>query len=326
MSIRNEQRFADLLLLNPTAQEGMSATWRQWDEVREHYESYRDEFDRRGQRAEFEAAMAEAEEKYRHRGPIIARGVRDRALRGRLRVVPKIIADNVAEYAGTHDLGHPSDLPALAPPFEEFWVEARIQASGSKQTGWYGCYFVTSGNAAHGWTYNCYPFFVGPGHGTIGSLPQASFHVNPDGNVDTWDELWEREEQLGDVAEPPGVRFLIVVVLAAVSFLNCSNTQQVLVKRPLRDRKFGSTKGPKPLLTYRLLHVGQAGKVTKGERLLTREDEGTALHICRGHFRTYTEERPLFGRVVGTFWVPAHARGDARHGIAKRDYSVHPRA
>lgn len=32
-------------------------------------------------------------------------------------------------------------------------------------------------------------------------------------------------------------------------------------------------------------------------------------HIVRGHFATYTDEKPLFGRLTGTFFKPAHVRG-----------------
>jgi hypothetical protein len=46
------------------------------------------------------------------------------------------------------------------------------------------------------------------------------------------------------------------------------------------------------------------------------------LHIVRGHFKTYTEEAPLFGRTVGIIWVPCHARGNAALGIVEKDYSL----
>jgi hypothetical protein len=39
-----------------------------------------------------------------------------------------------------------------------------------------------------------------------------------------------------------------------------------------------------------------------------------------GHPVTYHPERPLFGKHVGTFWVPEHRRGDARNGIVVKDY------
>ncbi len=47
-----------------------------------------------------------------------------------------------------------------------------------------------------------------------------------------------------------------------------------------------------------------------------------ALHICRGHFATYSPEHPLFGKFTGTFWKPAHVRGSQEHGIVVKDYVI----
>jgi hypothetical protein len=46
------------------------------------------------------------------------------------------------------------------------------------------------------------------------------------------------------------------------------------------------------------------------------------LHIVRGHFSTYTEDAPLFGRITGTFWIPAHVRGTASEGLISSEYRV----
>ena len=46
-----------------------------------------------------------------------------------------------------------------------------------------------------------------------------------------------------------------------------------------------------------------------------------AFHICRGHFRTY-DANPLFGKIKGTFWTPAHTKGDLQRGIIKKDYEI----
>lgn len=48
-----------------------------------------------------------------------------------------------------------------------------------------------------------------------------------------------------------------------------------------------------------------------------------ALHICRGHFATYTDEKPLFGHFTGTVWKPSHVRGNVTEGIVSKDYRVH---
>jgi hypothetical protein len=49
-------------------------------------------------------------------------------------------------------------------------------------------------------------------------------------------------------------------------------------------------------------------------------DNTTALHMVRGNYATYTEDRPLFGRDVGTFWRPAHARGKYVNGLVTKEY------
>jgi hypothetical protein len=48
------------------------------------------------------------------------------------------------------------------------------------------------------------------------------------------------------------------------------------------------------------------------------------FHLVRGHFSTYTDERKLFGKYTGTFWIPAHARGSAEFGRVDHRYVVQP--
>jgi hypothetical protein len=46
-----------------------------------------------------------------------------------------------------------------------------------------------------------------------------------------------------------------------------------------------------------------------------------ALHICRGHFAHY-EDKGLFGKYKGRFWIPQHVRGSIETGAALKDYQV----
>ena len=48
----------------------------------------------------------------------------------------------------------------------------------------------------------------------------------------------------------------------------------------------------------------------------------TRLHMCSGHFRLYTSEAPLFGKITGRFWIPAHMRGNKDLGEIKKSYNV----
>jgi hypothetical protein len=47
-------------------------------------------------------------------------------------------------------------------------------------------------------------------------------------------------------------------------------------------------------------------------------------HQVRGHFKVYTPDRPLFGRISGLVWVPAHRRGSADAGSVSKDYAIRP--
>ncbi len=57
-------------------------------------------------------------------------------------------------------------------------------------------------------------------------------------------------------------------------------------------------------------------RIGQPERARPRE------HRVRGHFRYYTEERKLFGRVAGMVWVPEHERGHDELGTIRKDYEV----
>lgn len=47
-------------------------------------------------------------------------------------------------------------------------------------------------------------------------------------------------------------------------------------------------------------------------------------HLCRGHFAEYTAERPLFGKLIGKFWVPQHQRGSKSVGVIEKGYAIKP--
>jgi len=38
--------------------------------------------------------------------------------------------------------------------------------------------------------------------------------------------------------------------------------------------------------------------------------------------KTYTTEKPLFGKYVGNVWCPPHARGNKKMGVIKKDYKI----
>lgn len=46
------------------------------------------------------------------------------------------------------------------------------------------------------------------------------------------------------------------------------------------------------------------------------------LHLCMGHPKTYTKEKPLFGKYSGTFWWNEQTRGDIKNGMVVKNYQL----
>lgn len=128
------------------------------------------------------------------------------------------------------------------------------------------------------------------------------------------EELFRFADQLG----PP----LLGPALFAISLMHCKNVDVRSVDPPERMSKSHARRKGRPLTRYYVLDIGPM------RRILDREGEAQtrglrhALHICRGHFKTYTPEAPLLGRHTGTYWWPAHARGAGEQGVVEKDYRI----
>lgn len=107
----------------------------------------------------------------------------------------------------------------------------------------------------------------------------------------------------------------------AVSLLNCSNVGTVEAEPTYRRQEKRRLSHAKlPLISYKTLaikpHIStSSGGGGKGK------SQGVAIHIVRGHFKTYTDEAPLFGSMTGTWWWQPQVRGNEPR-IVLKDYQV----
>lgn len=117
---------------------------------------------------------------------------------------------------------------------------------------------------------------------------------------------------------------LLHIPLLAMSFASCKN----VVRYDTTEQEGPPAKWLKrqkqPKLRYHVLDINPMKEVLRTEGGSEVHGLKKALHICRGHFATYTAEKPLFGNIVGTVWKPAHVRGDIKQGAVVKDYSVSP--
>ncbi len=125
------------------------------------------------------------------------------------------------------------------------------------------------------------------------------------------------------VAAESGLKFFIMAPLLAISFMHARNAELRLTEPPERlARAWGKRHRARPLRRYYVLDVEPLRRRLDSEGQAQSRGLRHALHVCRGHFKTYTEDAPLLGRHVGTYWWPAVVRGRATEGRVEKDYRV----
>lgn len=112
--------------------------------------------------------------------------------------------------------------------------------------------------------------------------------------------------------------------MLSIALANCKNV--VLDRVQPVAPKLASAHEKKykyPPIRYRLLLVGPMREVLRAEGASDQRGMKRALHICRGHFKTYTSEHKLFGRIEGRYWWQPSVRGSLDRGMVIKDYAIH---
>lgn len=110
-----------------------------------------------------------------------------------------------------------------------------------------------------------------------------------------------------------------------IQLLNCKNITSTDTPPPDKLQKKRIKRGKVPMFTYKTLKILVPGK--KQNHLKNGKGQKddiyyNRIHLCRGHFKTYTKEKPLFGRMTGTYWWQPSVRGNKKNGVIHKDYAV----
>jgi hypothetical protein len=108
------------------------------------------------------------------------------------------------------------------------------------------------------------------------------------------------------------------ILESMVLFLNCKNIRESIVYPPEKLNKKRLRNGKVPLFSYKTLHVVSGLKPSKGSQEALGNHN--RIHLCRGHIKVFTEDKPLLGKHVGMYYWDSHVRGQNREGIVVKDY------
>ncbi|MBA0045107.1 hypothetical protein [Mycobacteroides sp. LB1] len=250
--------------------------------------------------------------------------------------------DNVHRYLETHQLTHTDlaeILPPLAavPPYPYMFVEARCppNPAGARSYGW----FVER--------------YEGTEPGVRWSLSAALFveweKGRPIGPIGLfWWDLDEHGRQIIRPGDPPltddmstpespeapglftnfceGIIYELavtrVVLTLALGLLHCKNIAETEHEPSPKLQKAFHREHNRTLTRYSTIDITPISRALDQATKSGGISFPQAFHTCRGHFKTYRPEAPLFGRLTGQYWWRDHQRGDKRHGEVISDYRV----
>jgi len=116
--------------------------------------------------------------------------------------------------------------------------------------------------------------------------------------------------------------WVVVLIDYSVRLLNCKNIFAEKIPAPEALNKKRRRAGKQELFDYHVLNVVVPPK-KRGYHVSTEPLSHNRVHLCRGHFKEYTVEHPLFGHYTGLFWWQPHVRGQNKDGIVMKDYNIH---
>ena len=116
-------------------------------------------------------------------------------------------------------------------------------------------------------------------------------------------------------------RFNFALVEKSLMLLNCKNIITEKIKAPEKLNKKRLKSNKLPIYDYHVLNI----KIPGSKREYSEKQTPLSVnrvHLCRGHFKEYTKEHPLFGRHTGLYWWEPSVRGRNKEGVIVKDYSV----
>jgi hypothetical protein len=127
----------------------------------------------------------------------------------------------------------------------------------------------------------------------------------PDEELDTWKSM---------------ARIYCDPALLAICFMHCKNVQRVEHdphKKATQKRNRHSCR-----VKHYTLQIDPMRKILETEGGINENGLKKALHICRGHFKDFSQGKGLFGKYKGVYWWADQTRGSIQNGIVNKDYEV----
>lgn len=255
-----------------------------------------------------------------------------------------VSADNVVRYLSEHQLGE-AELAALlsnialVPGHERMFVEARCLGYGMlAKAHAFGWTVQREDDGQGGWLMTTGLILEWRKGVPIGPIGLVEWKLDHRGRFIADDPSRPElcQAQFPMIPDQPGVLEPLCESLMAMAdgtagvlaltlgMMHCKNVMPTVVTaEPKQSRRHARRYG-QPLTRYHVLDIQPMMRTLERDGRARQDGLAAALHRCRGHFKTFRPEAPLFGKLTGQYWWNDHDRGDRNHGTVASAYRVHP--
>ena len=119
---------------------------------------------------------------------------------------------------------------------------------------------------------------------------------------------------------------VIRTIFKTISVINCNNVELVDIHPNKKRQKSRRKKNKLPLVSHKTLRIKGKKSYASGNGQPSDQDATNRVHLCRGHFKTFTDDNPLFGKYTGRYWWQPQVRGSKSQGLVNKDYQVEKEA
>lgn len=238
----------------------------------------------------------------------------------------RIVSDEAAQYyyySPREDWSIDSGaFGKIMPPFADMWLEVMTPTRAYIHGQWVTAHKVRYAfifcQESEG-TWQVYFLASRVKHGPVIAFPAiARISLDENNAVELgvmYDQHAIPENLAVSLSENLSIAYL------ALGWMNCRNVELVDQRPSLPQRLKRERKGDFPGLEYKKIILDG-----RSRRSLTSNQEAEKrhqrLHVVRGHFKTYTADKPLMGKLVGQYWWHQQTRGDADLGVIHHEYEV----
>ncbi|WP_321392223.1 hypothetical protein [uncultured Desulfuromusa sp.] len=232
----------------------------------------------------------------------------------------------------------------ITPPYKKCWFDLEIvDSKRMSQVGflfqqihpkWIIALCMEKIKGFNKWTPWPYSYLIGLGTTTmeiqyeslkeITDLTKLKFNIGSNIIATTHYRSYVKESKQDDLSIAKEGASQLSLLNFCLMLINCLNITTEENPPPEKLNKKRKKNKKQEMFSYKTLRLVLPQKEKICDSIGSDSNFDNRLHLCRGHFKTYSENNPLFGKYSGRYYWHPQIRGNKEKGLVTKDYVASP--